>query len=246
MENTMIKKLKLKATAFTVGGALALASLGGCGHKKAPMEAYDVLEQNVDAEGNVAGLPQVLEVPEEDFVLVTEYTCDDQADRKWRVTSDKFLYCKVHTKGLSEDTQVYIDNIHVDVSIKSEYEAMDGIFQDGLDDHPHSSQMLGFPISDDMNYFGSFAIEGMNKDFIQGSFYGYESYSKGKWVQRRYTEEDYLEVGVYANKFQIVYDLLIKGPNDKDFRNTSVSTDFLVYIDQTEEKEEESAKVKVK
>lgn len=56
-------------------------------------------------------------------------------------------------------------------------------------------------------------------------------YSSGEIEQKRYTESDYIDLKVYANKIQIVYDLLIKGPKDKDYRNVSVCTDFLVPID---------------
>lgn len=53
-------------------------------------------------------------------------------------------------------------------------------------------------------------------------------------MKKRFTEATYRDLGVFANKFQIVYDLLIKGPNDKDFRNTSVKNDFIVRVSDYE------------
>lgn len=103
-----------------------------------------------------------------------------------------------------------------------------------MDDHVHSSQMIGFPIGDDTDYFGVMAIEGMNETFIQGTIYGYNGYYNGSIEEKRFTESDYVTYGVWANKFQIVYDLLVKGPNDYDFRNISVSTDFVVPITTTD------------
>ena len=107
---------------------------------------------------------------------------------------------------------------------------MDGITQDSMDDRIHNSQLIGFPISDTMVYNGVNAIEGSNQTFISGSFYGFYGYTNGSISERRYTEEDYMEAGVYANKIQAVYDLLIKDGDEPNFRNVSVPSDFLVSV----------------
>lgn len=229
-------KISKKLAFLSLSMMLATTTFAGCGHELAPEEEYDIVQQNGgdNKDGFGAGLTQTLEVPGENFQLITEYSCDSAAKRVWRITSDKFLYLKVYTEGLPEDTQVYIDNIHVDTSIKSKYAVFDGIIQDSMDDHVHSSQLIGFSISDDSEYFGTMAIEGMNETFIQGTAYGYNGYYGGSVTEQRFTESDYVTYGVWANKFQIVYDLLVKGPNDMDFRNISVSTDFVVPITETE------------
>lgn len=232
-----IKNLKVRAIAFTLA-ATSMFSLAGCvdfGKELAANERYDIVENPKDDENDLAmGLTQILDVPGRNFKLVAKYACDDESKREWRITSDKFLYFSVCTDGLLDDTEVYIDNIHIDTSIKSKYAAMDGVIQDSMDDHVHSSQLIGFPVSDNTVYYGVNAIEGCNEKFIKGSFYGFNGYSSGSVSERRYSENDYLELGVYANKIQIVYDLLVKGPNDKDFTNISVSTDFLVPITSSE------------
>lgn len=230
------KRLSKKLAFLTLSMMFTLTGYSSCSHELAPEEEYDIVQtrgEGQNEDGFSAGLTQELEVPEENFKLVTEYSCDPTSEREWRVTSDKFLYLKVYTEGLTTDTQVYIDNIHVDTSIKSKYAAVDGIIQDSWDDHVHSSQMIGFPVGNDINYFGVMAIEGMNETFIQGTIYGYKGYSNGTITEKRFTESDYVTLGVWASKFQIVYDLLVKGPNDYDFRNISVSTDFVVPITST-------------
>ena len=218
---------------------LTSTTLVGCVNKEeAIIEEYDVVEQDNEQNLN-AGLTQKLEVPGETFTLITKYSCDSSSQRAWRVTSDKFLYLNVYTEGLSDDTIVYIDNIHIDTCIKSKYAAFDGIQQDTMDDHVHSSQLIGFPIGNDMDYYGVFSIEGMNQTFIEGTMHGYQNYTSGSVTQQRYTEKDYVEEWkVYANKFQVVYDLLVKGPNDIDFRNVSVATEFIVPITSNEKTEE--------
>jgi len=243
MRNIKNLRISKKLLALLVAGTFALT---GCGYELAPQEDYDVV---VHGNGDLsAGLRQVLEVPGEGFKLVTEYSCDDESKREWRITSDKFLYFNVHTEGLPEGYQVYIDNIHIDTSIKSCYAAMDGIQQDTMDDRVHSSQLTGFPISDTTMYYGVNAIEGCNETFIRGTCHGINGYHSGSVSEKRYTEKDYLEYGVYANKFLFVYDLLVKGPNDPDFYNVSVKTDFIVEVtsslDEIEYGTKENQKVK--
>lgn len=241
----MIKKFKLRTKLSTFAVAMALTSLTGCEKKElAPTEHYDVIETD---ESLLNNLIQTIDVPNENFKLVAEFSCDDSSKREWRITSDKYLYIKINTQNLDDNTEVYIDNIHIDTSIKSKYAIIDGIMQDTMDDRVHNSLMIGFPISNDTYYYGVNAIEGCNKDFIQGTFYGYEGYSSGTVEQKRYTESDYIELGVYANKISVVVDLLVKGPNDKDYRNISVYTDFLVNTSTKEiEYEDNNTKEKTK
>lgn len=244
-----IKNLKVRVGAMIIA-ASSMFSLCGCDETElAPEEEYDIVIQTQNGDNSLSmGLTQTLDVPGQEFKLITEYACDDTSKREWRVTSDKFLYFNVHTEGLSNDIEVYIDNIHIDTSIKSKYASVDGIIQDSMDDHVHSSRLIGFPISDTTMYYGVNAIEGCNQDFITGTFYGYNGYNNGEVLQKRYTESDYIELGVYANKIQIVYDLLVKGKNDKSFYNVSVSTDFLVPISsaQINYDENEDAYQKIK
>lgn len=233
----------LKLTGYGLGAA-ALFLLSGCTEKElAPTEDYDVV--NTDSNSDLSsGLTQVLDVPGEDFKLVTEYSCDSTSKRTWRVTADKFLYFNVRTEGLPSDTEVYIDNVHVDTTVKSEYAVVDGILQDTMDDRIHNSQMLGFPIGNDVYYYGVDAIEGSSDTFVQSTTYAYNGYYSSSSTTKRYTESDYLNLGVYANKFQFVYDLLIKGPNDKTPRCVSVNTDFIVNITSILEDEKERQKTK--
>ena len=186
-----INNLKIRITALSLA-AISTFTLTGCEPELAPKEEYDTISQTSDDSNLSNGLVQKIDVPNNDFKLITEYSCDDDSKRKWRITSDKFLYIKAYTEGLDDDTVVYIDNIHIDTSIKSKYAVMDGILQDSMDDHVHSSQMLGFPISNDIYYYGVNAIEGCNQEFIQGVTYGLNGYYSGSMTSERYTENDYI------------------------------------------------------
>lgn len=104
-----------------------------------------------------------------------------------------------------------------------------------MDDHVHNSQMIGFPIANDTYYYGVNAIEGSNEQFIQGYMHGYQNYVSGSVESKRVTEDMLQKYNVYGNKFQIVYDLLVKKENDKEFSNISISTDFLIYTTDYEQ-----------
>lgn len=227
------KGLSKKIGVLSLTTLLLTTTLTGCNYELASDEEYDIVNsgQNDDLS---SGLTQILDIPGEDFKLVTEYNCDDESKREWRITSDKFLSIKAYTQDLPDDVSVWIDNIHVDISIKSVYAAFDGIKQDEMDDHVQNSLMLGFPIGNNINYYGEISIEGSNETFISGTAYGNGTYSKGDITEKRYTESDYIEFGVWGNKFNVVYDLLIQGPYDKDPRNVSVKTDFAVQISDSE------------
>ena len=159
----------------------------------AAYEDYDIVGQINNEDGTVnigSWLHQSLKVPGEKFTLETDYSFDDTSKREWRITSDKTLYCKVKTKGLPDDTEAYIDNVHIDSSIKSKYTSMNGILQDSMDDRIHNSLILGFPIGDDIDYYNVFAVEGCNMEFIEGSGYGFNGYYSSTITQKRYTEKD--------------------------------------------------------
>lgn len=221
-----MKNYKLRKKLYAIALAPSITTLTGCGEELAPEEEYDIV--NNSESGLENGLTQTITVPGEDFKVIACYSCDSVSKREWRITSDKFLYINIHTQDLEEGMEVYIDNIHIDTSIKSKYAVMDGIMQDYMDDRVHNSLMVGFPIGNETYYYGINAIEGSNADFITGTFYGYSGYSSGTIEQKRYTESDYIDLGVYANKFSVVIDLLVKGPNDKEFRNISINSEFLV------------------
>ena len=234
-----IKNLNVRSIAVALATGSILTLCGCSPHELAPDEEYDTVSISSGDSSLSAELKQILDVPGQDFKLVTLYSCDNASKREWRITSDKFLYLEVSTQGLPENVEVYIDNVHIDTSIKSKYAVMDGILQDSMDDHVHSSQLVGFPISDNTSYYGVNAIEGSNEQFIQGTLHGYNGYLNGDVSSKRFTEQKYLELGVYANKIQVVYDLLVKGPNDKDFSNVSVCSDFLVPVTNLETEVEE-------
>ena len=174
-----IQNIRKKGTLVLVTGAI-LCSLPGCGREVSTNAnvKYDVID-TMDEDLVANGIQQRLEVPGEDFDLVVDYRCVLEENAKWTITSDKEMYLDVYTDGLDDNTKVFIDNVHIDTTIRSVYPSVDGITQDTMDDRIHNSQMIGFPISDDNTYSTVNCIEGQNQTFMQGSFYGFNGYSSG-------------------------------------------------------------------
>lgn len=226
-----LKRISMKGTAFVLSSALLL-SLAGC-HRYTSSSAnsdvqYDTID-TMDEELVTNGIEQLIGVPDEEFKLEVNYKCMLENNSKWTVTSDKQMYMDINTVGLPEGYQVYIDNVHMDATIRSRYPAVDGITQDTMDDRIHNSQMLGFPISDNIAYNNIFNIEGQNDTFIQGTILGFNSISGGTIDEKRFQEKDYLDKGVYANKISSIIDLIVVRP-DNTVHCVSVPSDIQITV----------------
>ena len=230
------KELRKKIIALALAGGLTLTATG-C--DPTPVELgedisnYDVLKNNnnSDTDNLSNGVEQVIDVENNDFKLVLSYLYNNPT---WRITDNKKIFMSAKTKDLPEHLEVFIDNIHTDTSIVSTKATLDGIKQDDMDDRIHNSLMLGFPISDDIPYYGCNSIEGMNYTFIQGFILGINGYSTGTIEEKRFTEEDFLERGVWANRIDTIVDLIIRDKNTGEIVNTvSVPSTLLVEADNT-------------
>lgn len=169
-----------------------------------------------------------MDVPGEEFKLVVEYSVDLDNQQDWTITAPKKLMTKVYTEGLPEDTNVYIDHVHTDVSTLSNYTVMNGILQDSMDDRIHNSLMYGFPISDVINYYAVNQIEGQNDTFISGTVCGINGYIDGSVDRERFKESDYLEYGVYGSLISSSYGLLVQKGEEEPY-GIDVDSTIVVY-----------------
>lgn len=230
-------KKHAKKGAVLLSMLIAASTLSGCAPEKSVKENLDVLSINTVDEKGFVGLRQVLDVPGEDFKLIAEYNTDLASQRSWRITSNKFLYLKVYTQGLGTERKAYLDNVHIDTSIISDYAVADGVIQDTMDDRIHNSLMYGFPIGDDTSYHGVNVIEGMNDSFVRTTYYITNGLAWSNSIEKRYTESDYVDkMKVTGNKVQIVYDVLLQD-GDEVPRNISIPSDFKVSIVPEQPKE---------
>lgn len=227
IKNLKVNGRLLKSLACLSCCVVMATGFSGCGEQVVTddaMAVYDVIDSNGE---DIEIMPQEIEVPGENFKLVVEYSLDDNASKKWRITDNKKITTKVYTKGLPEGVKVYIDNVHTDTTIVATKETMNGITQDSMDDRIHNSLMYGFPISDTAYLICVNEIEGQNETFISGSVHGFNGYTNGSISEKRFLETDYLEAGVYANKISSSYGLLIQKGDNEPY-GIDVSSDIVI------------------
>lgn len=199
--------------------------VGGCYEREqAPMSNLPVLDNSLSSgKYTVEG-----SIPGEEFIFYREYSTAYNA-KLWRITDPKSLTMKAWAQHLPAGAVVLVEHVHIDISLKSRYAALDGWPQDSMDDSVHGGLQPGFWITDIYPYENVFAIEGFSKTLIDGYGYfcGYYGYATAS--ETRLTEDNLVKYGkVYGNKIQVVYDLLIKYPGEDYFHTRSLIDEFLV------------------
>lgn len=153
----------------------------------------------------------------EGLEFITTYNTGDYDLSRWRITDSKVINMTAEVTNVPEGATVLIEHVHIDMSLKSTDPQLDGLSQDNMDDSYHGISQDGFFISDKYQYQNKFAVEGFSKDLIDGWTFVCGSYGSGSITEERLTEKNLVKYGnVYANKMQVVYDVLVKYA-DEDF-----------------------------
>jgi hypothetical protein len=189
-----------------------------------PVLNNDLPEGQLTREHTIAG---------EEFTFKTSYFTDYDT-RRWRVTDSKTLRMTARIADISErgkGVEVLVEHVHIDIAIKSKYALMDGWPQDSMDDQLHTGNQPGFWISEKYPYENVFAIEGFSENLLSGwglftSDLGYATIK-----DKRLTEDNLVgSGGVYGNKVQVIYDLLIKYPGESLYHSRSLIDEFLIPV----------------
>lgn len=167
----------------------------------------------------------------EGMEFVTTYDTGDYDLGRWRVTDSKVINMTANIKYVPEGAVVLIEHVHIDMSLKSTDPQLDGLSQDNMDDSYHGTSQDGFFISQNYQYENKFVVEGFSKDLIDGWTFVCGSYGSGSVSQERLTEKNLVKYGnVYANKMQIVYDVLIKYQDEDFYHVVSLIDEFLIPV----------------
>lgn len=167
----------------------------------------------------------------EDLKFITTYDTGDYDLSRWRITDSKTINMTAKVTNVPEGATILIEHVHIDMSLKSTNPQLDGLSQDSMDDSYHGTSQDGFWINEKYPYQNKFAIEGFSKDLIDGWTFVCGSYGYGSISQERLTEKNLTTYGkVYANKMQVVYDILIKYPKEDFYHVVSVLDEFLIPI----------------
>lgn len=170
-------------------------------------------------------------LPGEKFNMRMEYRTDYDV-KSWRITDSKTLAFSAHIDGeLPAGATVLIEHVHVDVNLDARIGGIDGMPQDSMDDSLHTGTEEGFLISSQYPYEEVFAIEGLSKTFIDG--WGFVSGGNGysEVHEKPLTENSLRNNGkVEGNKFQFVYDVLVKYDGEQNFHKRIVVDEFIVPV----------------
>lgn len=167
----------------------------------------------------------------EDLKFITTYDTGDYDLSRWRITDSKTINMTAKVTNVPKGATILIEHVHIDMSLKSTNPQLDGLSQDSMDDSYHGTSQDGFWINEKYPYQNKFAIEGFSKDLIDGWTFICGSYGYGSISEERLTEKNLTTYGkVYANKMQVVYDILIKYPKEDFYHVVSVLDEFLIPI----------------
>lgn len=175
---------------------------------------------------------------EESFEFITTYNTGDYDLSRWRITDSKVINMTAKISNVPEGATVLIEHVHIDMSLKSTNPQLDGLSQDNMDDSYHGTSQDGFFISEKYEYQNKFTVEGFSKDLIDGWMFAVGSYGAGSISQERLTERTLVEYGnVYANKMQVVYDVLVKYEGEEYYHVVSILDEFLIPVEYEYESE---------
>ena len=164
--------------------------------------------------------------------FITTYDTGDYDLSRWRITDSKVINMTAEVINVPEGATVLIEHVHIDMSLKSTDPQLDGLSQDNMDDSYHGISQDGFFISDKYQYQNKFAVEGFSKDLIDGWTFVCGSYGSGSITEERLTEKNLVKYGnVYANKMQVVYDVLVKYADEDFYHVVSVLDEFLIPVE---------------
>lgn len=176
------------------------------------------------------------EVTLDNISFKTTYSTDYDA-KNWKITSPKTLTSEISITQIPAGTRVQIIHIHVDTSLLSTQEQVEGLSIDSMDDKLSSGTESGINVTKDYPYTLIFSIEGFSKDLISGwgfitGSYGCISLSQNRLTESNLTDSRY-GAGVYGQKFTYIYKLLIKNESDTGWHEVTFSDEFYVPVAPT-------------
>ena len=206
--------------------ALASFNLTGCLEEEKVPE-----EKNLEVLNSLKGSTLEKTHKIEGFEFVTTYDTGDYDLSRWRITDSKAVNMKAGVKNLPSGATVLIEHVHIDMSLKSTNPQLDGLSQDNMDDSYHGTSQDGFLVSDEYQYQNMFAVEGFSKDLIDGWGFVCGDYGATSIEQERLSEKNLVLYGdVYANKMQVIYDVLVKYAGEEFYHVVSVRDEFLIPV----------------
>lgn len=223
--------MKKRYLTILVACALALGITGCESVEKVPEDKK--LEKLENLSGN--SLEKTHDI--DGMKLTTTYNTGDYNLKRWRITDSKVINMTAKLSNIPKGATVLVEHVHIDMSLKSKDPQLDGLAQDSMDDSYHGTSQDGFFIDEKYEYENTFAIEGFSKELIDGWMFITGSFGAESVSNERLTEDNLIRYGkVYANKMQVVYDVLVKYEGEEFYHVESITDEFLIPIKNEDKK----------
>ncbi|HTE57148.1 MAG TPA: hypothetical protein VK694_00230 [Verrucomicrobiae bacterium] len=171
------------------------------------------------------------------ITLMTSFSAPGYDVDDWRITDSKSIHIQAqvasNSDGVMPEAEVLIESMHADVFIDARKNLMDGIKQDTMDDSLHGGTQPGFAVGgpSEYEYTEVFSIEGHSDTFMTGYGYYMEGYGRSELSEKRPTENNLRkDAKVTGNKFQIVWNVLVRLPGETTYHKVAFVDEFIVEI----------------
>lgn len=179
-------------------------------------------------------------------LLVSSYDSGDIQLENWRITDSKTININLSVKEQEKGTEMLVEHVHADMSIKSQDPQLNGLTQDSMDNAYHGTSQDGFLIDKKYGYKNTFAIEGFSKDLIEGWGFYAGSYGSSGITTKRLTEESLFRNMTYGSQLTVVYNLLVKNSGEEKYHIETFEDHIIIptiLYTQAIEKQQESESI---
>lgn len=165
----------------------------------------------------------------DDFTIITRYDTIDYDLSDWRIIDNKTIKMSVWAENVPTDWEVIIEHTHVDMFIINKYKKYPIILQDTMDDTYHGVQQDGFLISGGNKYENIFGIIGASPELHEAVNYDDRN------LLTSLRERDFYEKNYVANVMQVVYDVMVKKPDEDYFITMPVYDEIYIPVGNIQE-----------
>lgn len=146
--------------------------------------------------------------------FTTEYTSTLNISA-WTILKNKDILIDLQVTSNPDNVLMWIEHMHADCFIESEWTFVDDWMQDSMDDSYHGTDSPGFFINETYSYSETFSVQGRTTELMYYYDYYYEYFDFSYTGNTRFSEENLRKAGrCYGVSFYLVYDIVFRGSNE--------------------------------
>lgn len=143
--------------------------------------------------------------------FTTEYTSTLNISA-WAITKNKDILIDLKVTDNPNNLLLWIEHMHVDCFVESEWTFVDDWIQDTMDDSYHGANSPGFFINESLSYSETFSVQGRSAELMYYYDYYYTYFDFSYTGNTLFSEENLRKAGrCYGVSFYVVYDVVFRG-----------------------------------